>query len=98
MPDYGSTFSGRSRYFLTAHTLSSIVILGSGLLATIIFVQTDPDGHNLSPVISAFDLDYLNTLFLPLLGLSLGLSLLTVRPYHRCECSGGEGPAGNAIV
>ncbi len=30
-----------------------------------------------------FDLNLLNTLFLPLLGLSLGLSVLLARPYHR---------------
>ena len=33
--------------------------------------------------VASFDLDYLNTVFLPLLGLSLGFSMLTVRPYHR---------------
>ena len=41
--DYVSAFSGRSRYFLTAHTLSSIFVLGSSILATIVLVQTDPD-------------------------------------------------------
>ncbi len=93
-----SSYAGRARYFLTVHTLSSILIIGVSLLVTIVIVQTDPDKYHLRPVRSSFDLDYLNTAFLPLLGLSLGLSLLTVRPYHRCECSGGEGPRGNAIV
>ena len=41
--DYVSTFDGRSRYFLTAHTLSSIFVLGTAILATIVLVQTDPD-------------------------------------------------------
>ena len=40
---YVSAFTGRSRYFLTAHTLSSIFVLGTAILATIVLVQTDPD-------------------------------------------------------
>ena len=39
--------------------------------------------------LASFDLGYLNTVFLPLLGLSLGFSMLTVRPYHRCVVGGG---------
>ncbi len=45
-----------------------------------------------------FPLDYLIYIFLPTLGLSLTFSVLLVRPYHRCDCSGGEIPSGNIIV
>lgn len=86
---------GRARYFLTAHIASSVFILGLSLLFVLIFVQVR--GHEFALVV-AFDLNLLNIVFLPLLGLSLGLSVLFVRPYHRCECSGGEAPQGNIIV
>ena len=48
-------------------------------------MQSSPNSDGLNNQ-SSFDLGYLNTIFLPLLGLSLGLSFLLVRPYHRCEC------------
>ena len=83
------------RYFLTAHVASSLLLLGPAVLVTMILVQVYPEYSDRA---AAFYPDRLNTLFLPLLGLSLGLSLLLARPYHRCECSGGEAPRGNFIV
>jgi len=85
----------RGKHFLTIHVLTSIFILGSSLIAMLIIVFTS---HEVMQSKVVFPLDYLTYLFLPLLGLSLAISLLLVRPYHRCDCSGGEIPSGNVIV
>ena len=85
----------RGKHFLTVHVLTSIFILGSSLIVMLIVVFSDRQTMQ-SRV--AFPIDYLIYIFLPLLGLTLGLSVLLVRPYHRCDCSGGEIPTGNAIV
>ena len=85
----------RGKHFLTIHVLTSIFILGSSLIAMLIIVFTSYDSMQ-SKVI--FPLEYLTYVFLPLLGLSLAISILLVRPYHRCDCSGGEIPSGNVIV
>ena len=90
-----STPEGRAKYFLTSHVIGSIAILGTSVLYTLISVQIHPEDFMTRP---PFDLGLLNTLFLPLLGLCLGLSVFFARPYHRCECSGGEAPKGNIIV
>ena len=45
-----------------------------------------------------FHLQILSYICVPILGLSLGTSVMLARPYHRCDCSGGEIPAGNIIV
>ena len=76
----------RAKYFLTSHVLANVFLLAPCLVLTIILVQVDPVHLGVKP---AFDLDLLNTVFLPVLGLCLGLSVLFARPYHRCECSGG---------
>ena len=44
------------------------------------------------------ELQTLSNLVLPTMLISLGLAVLTVRPYHRIDCSGGEVPKGNIIV
>lgn len=85
----------RGKHFLTTHVLSSIFILGTSLITMFIIVFTAQT--EMQPKV-IFPLEYLTYLFLPLLGFSLGASVLLVRPYHRCDCSGGEIPSGNAIV
>jgi len=85
----------RGKHFLTIHVLTSIFILGSSLIAMLIIVFTNFETMQSKVV---FPLEYLTYLFLPLLGLSLAISILLVRPYHRCDCSGGEIPSGNVIV
>ncbi len=87
----------RAKHFLTAHVVSSVVVLGSALLVTAVLVQAHPDLEGLD-VRVAFDLGLLNSLFVPGLGLCLGLSVILARPYHRCQCSAGETPRGNFIV
>ena len=85
----------RAKHFLTIHVFSSIFILGTSLLVMLIMVFTSPD---LSSEKVAFPLSWLTHFFLPILGLSLGASVLLVRCYHRCDWSGGEKPSGNIIV
>jgi hypothetical protein len=87
--------SERTKYFLTMHVLSSIFLLGTCLIIMLVIVFTSPTVMG-SRV--AFPLQMTTYLFLPILGLSLGLSVFLVRPYHRCDCSGGEVPEGNIIV
>ena len=85
----------RTKHFLTIHLLSSIFILGTSLLVMTILVFTKPD---LMADRVAFPSMWLTYLFLPILVLSLGISVLLVRPYHRCDCSGEKIPSGNIIV
>lgn len=85
----------RAKHFLTVHVMSSGIILGSSLIFLLIYVFTN---RELMQQRVAFNLDLLVYLFLPLLGLSLAFLVLLVRPYHRCDCSGGERPSGNVIV
>ena len=89
--------ANRSKYFLTSHVLCSMLILGPCLLTIIVMVQMNPEYFEFNSGAS-LNLNFLNTVFLPLLGLSLGFSILFVRPYHRCECSGNEMHKGNVIV
>ncbi len=89
---------------MTAHVLSSLVLMAPFLFWMMVFVQVFPDYQvthlaryflvnncfqsiflrlqNVGERVF-FDLGLLNTLFLPLLGLCLGLSVLLARPYHR---------------
>lgn len=85
----------RGKHFLTVHVLTSIFVLGTSLIVMLIIVFSWPE---MMQAKVAFNLNYLIYVFLPLLGLSLALSVLLVRPYHRCDCSGGEIPGGNMIV
>ena len=85
----------RTKHFLTIHLLSSIFILGTSLLVMTILVFTKPD---LMADRVAFPSMWLTYLFLPILVLSLGISVLLARPYHRCDCSGEKIPSGNIIV
>lgn len=85
----------RSKYFLTVHVLCSIFLVGGSLVLMLILVFTAQAEFQYQV---AFPLTYLINIFLPILGLSLGLSVLLVRPYHRCDWSGGEVPSGNIIV
>lgn len=87
--------SGRVKFFLTAHVLSSLIILGVPLVGTLILVQLQPEFYAPRCV---FYLSILNTVFLPVLGLALAFSVVLGRPYHRLECSGGETPSGNWLV
>ena len=85
----------RAKYFLTMHVLCSVFVLGTSLIIMIALVFTHTE--DMSARVN-FPLNLLSYLFLPILGLSLGLSVLLVRPYYRCDCSGGEPPKGNIIV
>ena len=85
----------RAKHFLTVHVMSSVVILGSSIIFLLIYVFTN-EAEMQQRV--AFNLDLLVYLFLPILGLALAFLVLLVRPYHRCDCSGGERPSGNVIV
>ena len=87
----------RAKYFLSAHVLSSFFLVGGSFLVTLILVMTNPEYYDLNTQL-IFTVDKLPLIFLPLLGLTLAFSVLLVRPYHRCDCSGGEPPSGNAIV
>lgn len=89
-------FEKRAKYFLTCHVLCSALLLGPCILAAVILVQADSNFHD--SITLAFHTDYLNVFFVPLLGLSLGFSLILARPYHRCHCSDRETPKGNIIV
>ena len=85
----------RAKHFLTIHVLGSIFLLGTSLIIMLIIVFTSQETMQEKVF---FPLDYIIYIFLPMLGLSLGISVLLVRPYHRCDCSGGEVPSGNVIV
>ena len=87
----------RGQYFLSAHVLSSFFLVGGAFLVTLILVMTSPEYYELNTHL-IFSVDQLPLIFLPVLGLTLAFSVLLVRPYHRCDCSGGEPPTGNAIV
>jgi hypothetical protein len=60
-------------------------------------VMTYPEYYDLNTH-AIFSVEQLPLIFLPVLGLTLAFSVLLVRPYHRCDCSGGETPSGNMIV
>ena len=85
----------RTKYFLTMHVLSSIFILVPCIIIMYALIYVFPEFYFRLTIIPS---EVLSTLLLPLLILSLGLSVLTVRPYHRIDCSGGEVPSGNIIV
>lgn len=85
----------RSKYFLTMHILSSIFVLGASLVFMLILIHSDPTHYYNEKILTPEILAYI---CVPILGLSLGASVMLARPYHRCDCSGGEIPSGNIIV
>jgi len=85
----------RTKYFLTMHVLSSILVLGPSIGVMYGLIYSRPEAYLPLSIIPS---TILSTLLLPLMGLSLGVAVLTVRPYHRIDCSGGEVPKGNIIV
>ena len=87
----------RAKYFLSAHVLSSIFLVGGSFLIMLILVVTNAEYYDLNTQ-AIFSVEQLPLIFLPILGLTLAFSVLLVRPYHRCDCSGGETPSGNMIV
>jgi len=91
--------SDRSSYFLTSHMLSSLFILFPSVIILIVLVHRAEviPGLQVS-TISIFPISYLSMVFLPLLGLSLAVSLLLVRPFHRTDCTKGPAKTGNIIV
>jgi len=85
----------RSKYFLTMHILTSIFVLGVSLIFMLIIIHSNPVHYYQQTILTPEILSYI---CVPILGLSLGTSVMLARPYHRCDCSGGEIPAGNIIV
>lgn len=91
--------SDRSSYFLTSHMLSSLLILFPSITILTVLVHRAQVIPSLAiSTTSIFPIYYLSTVFLPLLGLSLAVSLLLVRPFHRTDCTKGEAKEGNIIV
>jgi len=85
----------RTKYFLTMHVLTSIFILGPCVVVTYAMIFASPEYYLPMSIMSS---QTLSNLVLPTMLISLGLAVLTVRPYHRIDCSGGEVPKGNIIV
>ena len=85
----------RTKYFLTMHVLMSIFILGPSVVITYCLVYGYPEYYLPMSILTP---DVLSNFILPVMLISLGLAVLTVRPYHRIDCSGGEVPSGNIIV
>merc|ERR1712110_882815 len=85
----------RSKYFLTMHILTSIFVLGVSLIFMLIIIHSNPVHYYQQTILTPEILSYI---CVPIIGLSLGTSVMLARPYHRCDCSGGEIPAGNIIV
>jgi len=90
--------SARARWFLSSHILTSLFILFPALIILTALVHRAQVLELLIDTRCAFPVSMLSTLFLPGLGLVLAVSLLLVRPYHRCHCTMGEAPKGNVIV
>jgi len=91
--------SDRSSYFLTSHMLSSLFILFPSITILTVLVNRAQVFSSLTiSTTSIFPISYLSMVFLPLLGLSLAVSLLLVRPFHRTDCTKGEVMEGNIIV
>ncbi|XP_040568177.1 uncharacterized protein [Lepeophtheirus salmonis] len=93
-------FRNRARYFLTFHILTSAFILGGSLLTMLVLVHNCRDCFRFNPE-AIFSKDYLTFFFLPVLGISFGLSTLLVRPYYRFECTSNpelSKPKGNVIL
>lgn len=91
--------SDRSSYFLTSHMLSSLFILFPSITILTVLVNRAQVLSTITiSTISIFPITYLSMVFLPLLGLCLAVTLLLVRPFHRTDCTKGEGKEGNIIV
>jgi len=95
----------RSSFFVLCHIISSLLLLGPALVLVTVLVQraahlSEAAAINTSMVWqvdlvintkAVFPVHLLSSLFLPLLGLALALSLLLARPYiHIRNCSMGE--------
>jgi len=95
----------RSAYFVICHILSSLLLLGPALVLVTVLVQRAAhlDGNSLAintmawqpsltiNTMATFPVHLLSSLFLPLLGFALALSLLLARPYiHIRNCTMGE--------
>jgi len=94
-----STLRSRSSYFLTSHTLSSLLILYPSVAIVTILVQRAQVISTLHVSTKAiFPVTYLSYLFLPMLGLCLALSILIVRPFHRADREKGEILKGTIVV
>ena len=79
--------------------LSSLFILFPSLAILTILVHKAQVISSLAiSTTSIFPISYISTLFLPILGLCLAVSLLLVRPFHRADCTKGEAVEGNIIV
>lgn len=83
----------RASYFLSCHLLSSLLILGPALILLTALVQRAallPGSLSISTR-AIFPLPLLSSLFLPLLFLSLGVTMLLARPYITIrDCTIGE--------
>lgn len=94
-----STLRSRSSYFLTSHTLSSLLILYPSVAIVTILVQRAQVISTLHVSTKAiFPVTYLSYLFLPMLGLCMALSILIVRPFHRADREKGEILKGTIVV
>jgi len=96
----------RSSYFVICHILSSLLLLGPALVLVTVLVQRAAHLDTNSSMaintmawqpslaintMATFPVHFLSTLFLPLLGFALAISLLLARPYiHIRNCTMGE--------
>lgn len=88
-------WSARARWFLSSHILTSLFILFPALIILTALVHRAQVLELLIDTRSAFPVWMLSMVFLPCLGLVLAVSVLLVRPYHRCQCTMPEKKKGN---
>ena len=89
----------RSGFFLTSHTLTSLVVLYPSLaLVTILVTRARGLDSEIVATMAIFPVSYLSYGFLPALGLILAVSILIVRPFHRADRGEGEVIKGTIIV
>jgi len=85
--------SARTHYFLSCHLICSLAIMGPALVLVTALVQRAallPDSLHVRTQ-AIFPLQTLSSVFLPLLGMALGVTLLLAQPYrHIRDCGKGR--------
>jgi len=99
LEDKESVLRSRRSYFLTSHSLTSLVILYPSVAIMTILVHRAQVLQTLQISTTAiFPVSLLSYVFLPLLALCLAVSLLLVRPFHRADRVKGQQVRGTIIV
>ena len=99
LEDKQSVLRSRSSYFLTSHSLSSLILLYPSVAVMTILVHRAQVLQTLEiSTVAIFPVSLLSYVFLPLLALCLSVSLLLVRPFHRADRVKGQQVMGTIIV